>query len=284
MHLKPVKLLDLRHRSDAAFTLIELMSVVGISLVLLAVSVGAISKATSQGKMAREIGAGKNLLTAFHSYAADNDGRYLPGMDFTVSKVWFEPYNRDISMMHAANRYPFRLAPYFNYSLKGTVFVNDNEKQIARMAAPGSSMHDYVVSAFPAFGINYIFVGGCVTGAPGAPALQYANDCISRQGMADKSSLLVFASGGSTDGSIRVEGYNILTPPQVYASNWSQNSWSKGSDPALFGNVDARYDGKAVCVFLDGSVQLKTIEELRDMRLWSRAAAENDDPNYQIAP
>jgi type II secretory pathway pseudopilin PulG len=273
-----------RPRSEAAFTLIELMSVVGISLVLLAVSVGAISKVNSQGKMAREIAAGRNLISAYHAYAADNDGRYLPGMDFTVSKVWFEPYGRDISMMHAANRYPFRLAPYFNYSLKGTVFVNDIEKQIAKIANPGSSMHDYVVSAFPTFGINYYFVGGCVTGTAASPSLMYPGDCVSRQGMADRGSLLVFASGGSTDGSVRVEGYNILTPPRLFSSNWSSSPWSKGGDPGLHGNVDARYDGKAVCVFLDGSVQLKTIEELRDMRLWSRIAAENNDPDYQIVP
>jgi len=45
--------------------------------------------------------------------------------------------------------------------------------------------------------------------------------------------------------------------------------------------VDGRFDGKAVCVFLDGSVRVLSIDELRDMRFWSRNAALENNPNYQ---
>jgi prepilin-type processing-associated H-X9-DG protein len=50
---------------------------------------------------------------------------------------------------------------------------------------------------------------------------------------------------------------------------------------ANYGHVHGRYDGKAVCAFLDGSVRILSIEELRDMRLWSRKAALENNPNYQ---
>jgi prepilin-type processing-associated H-X9-DG protein len=45
--------------------------------------------------------------------------------------------------------------------------------------------------------------------------------------------------------------------------------------------VDGRFDGKAVCAFLDGSVRVLSIDDLRDMRLWSKNAAINNDPNYR---
>jgi prepilin-type processing-associated H-X9-DG protein len=44
--------------------------------------------------------------------------------------------------------------------------------------------------------------------------------------------------------------------------------------------VHPRHDSKAVVAFLDGSVRKMGINELRDMRLWSRNAAIADDPNY----
>lgn len=265
----------------SAFTLLELLVTIGVVFLLALAGIGACHGVFGKRSQIQEIAAGKTLITAYQTHAAENDGRYLPGMDFTVNKVFFPPYNRDISIMHAANRYPFRLAPYFAYSLKGAVLLENNRRAIEKLSPPGTPMHDYVVSAFPTFGINYYFVGGCLTGSAASPSLIYPGECISRASQGGKP-LLVFASGGTTDGSIRMEGFNILTPPQLYSPNWSAGSWTKKSDPGLYGNVDARHEGRAVCVFLDGSLKLLTIEELRDMRLWNRNAAEQNDPDYTI--
>jgi prepilin-type processing-associated H-X9-DG protein len=57
--------------------------------------------------------------------------------------------------------------------------------------------------------------------------------------------------------------------------------WTKDSDPGNYGYVAARFDGKAVAAFLDGSVRVMTLDDLRDMRLWSKNAAINNDPNYR---
>ncbi len=269
-------------KRSTAFTLIELIVTTGIIIILLTASLGAYNAGMSKCRALREIQAGKNLITAYTSHAAENNGTYLPGMDFTVSRIWFQPYNRDITMMHASNRYPFRLAPYFGYQLKGTILVNDTGRHVDKVATPGTPMHDYVVSAFPNFGMNYYFVGGCVTGSAVNSSLTYPAECISRVSQA--RSILVFATGGTTDGTTRIEGFNILTPPRISASNWSSQKWEKNEDPGLHGNVDARYDGKAVCVFLDGSIRMQTIDQLRDMRLWNRNAAEQNDPNYTVPP
>ena len=262
----------------SGFSLTEILVTSGIIAVLALAGAGACQSILSKRAKVQELAAGKTLITAYLTCAADNDGRYLPGMDFSVNKIAFPPENREVTVMHAANRYPFRLAPYFEYQLEGTVLLSGNREHIAKIAKPGTPMHDYVVSAFPSFGINYYFVGGCLNGTGG---LTYPNECVSRTAQGG-GSLLVFASGGATDGMTRVEGFNILTPPQLYAAAWSGIAWKKGSDPGLYGNVDARHEGKAVCAFLDGSVRLLSIEELRDMQLWNRNAAEQKDPAYTI--
>jgi type II secretory pathway pseudopilin PulG len=265
-------------RSSAGFTLLEILVSVGIIVMLAIVSVGACHGIMNKREQIQELSAGKNLINAYLAHAADNDGRYLPGMDFSVTKIPFPPYARDITVMHAANRYPFRLAPYFDYRLQGTILLPNNRRQIDKMSKPGTAMHDYVVSAFPSFGINYYFVGGCLTG-PGA--MSYPAECTTRTAEG-RGNLLVFASGGTTDGTMRVEGFNILTPPRLYSDTWSATPWKKDSDPGLYGNVDARHEGKAVCVFLDGSIKLLSIEELRDMQIWNRNAADQKDPGYTI--
>jgi prepilin-type processing-associated H-X9-DG protein len=90
------------------------------------------------------------------------------------------------------------------------------------------------------------------------------------------------SSGGGSNASGRVDGYCILTPPQLTGPMWQTTQWKKGASPASYGNVDARYNGKAVCAFLDGSVKAMGIEELRDMRLWSRGAIEKDNSKYTV--
>jgi prepilin-type N-terminal cleavage/methylation domain-containing protein len=251
------------------FSLIEVLVSVGVIAILAAAGAGVVQHCTGKGKMIREISAGKNLINAYQMAAADGDGRYLPGMDYTVNKVWFEPEKREISTTHVANRYPYRLAPYFDYRLEGTILVNENKKQIDKIFAG-----PYGISTFPAFGINYYYVGGLVTGTGD---VMLSDDCLTRTGHG-LGSILVFASGGTGT----VDGYNILTPPRIYGQNWSTSAWSENADPGNWGNVDARYEGKAVCVFLDGSIRMLSIDELKDMRLWSKNAAMTDDPNYSI--
>lgn len=267
----------LRALSPGGFTLIELVAVMAIALILAALTFGAYQNFCTKGKMTREIAAGKNLINAYQTYAAENDGNYLPGMDMTVTTLTL-PSGKKLSPAHVCQRYPYRLAPYFDYQMKGVVLVNDNEKQIKETLG---SMYEYGVSAFPTFGINYRFVGGYVSGSASGPAIQYPDECLSRSVQAVRP-LLVFASGGTQDGGTKLDGYNILTPPRFTGQNWNGADWSKDSDPGSYGNVDARYDGKAVCVYSDGSVKLQTIADLRDMRVWSRRAAENDDAGYTV--
>lgn len=262
----------------AAFTLLEILIAVGVIAIMAALGFGLAAPLARRAAAARESAAARNLMTAYHLSAAENNGRLLPGMDFSVTQL-NKTNGQPLLPVHAAQRYPFRLAPYLAGQIEGTFLVNRNGAQIASATPPGSGMYDYMVSCFPALGINYYYVGGCVTAAGDT---LYPGDCTTLEAQAEHS-LLVFASGGAQDGAARMDGYNILTPPELTAPLWSRPEWKEGANPSNYGNVDARYGGKAVCAFLDGSVRLETIAQLRDMRLWSKRAAALDQKEYAIS-
>jgi prepilin-type N-terminal cleavage/methylation domain-containing protein len=255
------------------FTLMELLVVVAIIAILCSIAFPVFQSVTRRAQMAREVQAGRSLITAFNAAAADRDGVFLAGYDRTVTEVAL-PDGSALSGV-PAQRYPFRLAPYFSNRMDGTVLINDNAKQI-------DSTNNYLVSCYPALGMNYLLVGGDIS-ATGVNT--YPDECVTRMVVAAFSPL-VFASAcgdGSRDGlTDKVRGYCILTPPHTTSQIWSTANWTKSAAAGAYGNVDGRYAGKAVSVFLDGSVRLLSIAELRDMRLWSRNAAAQDNANYNI--
>lgn len=255
-----------------AFTLIELLVVVAILAILAAVGSAALLSAAGKGDMAAEMSAAKTLIASYQAATADNNGTLLPAFDSSAPAVK-NGSGKSVSMPEAKKRYPFRLAPYFNYAIKGTLLVGQNERQfmeVMQLGSPSGTMYDYAVSVFPAFGINRHFVGGT------SGASDTNNECINTIGEADRS-VIVFISAG-TEG---VNGYEYVRAPGAPGGNWSSDKWTDKSDPGSYGHVHPRHNGKAVAAFLDGSVRVLGLDDLRDMRLWSRNAALQDDPGYQ---
>jgi len=261
-----------RRFESEGFTLVELLVVITILGLLAGISSGAYQKAMTKASMASEINAGKNLIQAYQLATTENDGRLLPAYDASAKDVK-NANGQPIAMSVVRARYPFRLAPYFNYQMSGVILVNRNESQIIKIMGPSEAWYDYGLSVFPAMGINRYLVGGYL-GSGGT--VQYASECIQSQGQADKS-VIVFASAGDP----QVDGFEYVVSPKGPAGQWSGAKWTKDSDPGSYGHVAARFDGKAVAAFLDGSVKALSIDELRDMRLWSRNAALENNPNYQ---
>lgn len=265
----------MKHRcSSSAFTIIEMLMAVTVLGLLVGVSGAAYQKALSQNALTAELNAGKNLIQAYLLSASENSGRYLPAYDLRArNETVLNARGRPVSMNEIKYRYPFRLAPYFNYQMDDTILVNQNESQIIRQMGASGTMYDYGLSIFPAMGINRYLVGGSVNRSGVA---DHDAECIQTFGDGGKS-VVVFVSAG-TDG---IDGYEYVIAPQGPRGRWSSARWDKDSDPADYGHVSARFDGKAVVAFLDGSVKAMSIEELRDMRLWSKNAALANDPNYQ---
>jgi prepilin-type N-terminal cleavage/methylation domain-containing protein len=271
------------------FTLIELLTVVTIIGILSVIGIGVAKGALASAHKAREVNAARNLVTAFLSTATDGDGNYLPGMDMRVNASTNpvrKPDGQIITNSRTAQRYPFRLAPYLGHQFDGIVLVNRNIAKIQQAAGGSGANYDYYVSAYPALGMNIYCVGG-VMRSNGTVA--FDTDCITTPSRM-KRSILAFASAGSGQGTAKIEGYCYVTPPTLSSDSpickqWgSSTTWSRSVDPADFGNVDFRYNGAAVCAFLDGSIKMCSAKELNDMRLWNRNAAEEENATYRLLP
>jgi prepilin-type N-terminal cleavage/methylation domain-containing protein len=268
------KSIHLNFFATAGFSLVELLVGVAILGLLAGVSGAAYQKAVGKASLVAEVSAGKSLIQAYLLAASENGGRYLAAYDGTArNQPLMNGKGRPIGMPEAKCRYPFRLAPYFNNQMDGTILVNRNEAQIIRIMGASGTMYDYGLSVFPALGINRFLVGGSVSASG---SVEYSAECIQTLGQAEKS-VIVFLSAGSNE----VDGYEYVTPPNGPRGQWSSAPWTHDSDPGNYGHVAARFDGKAVAGFLDGSVRVLSLDELRDMRLWSKNAALANDPNYR---
>lgn len=253
------------------FTLIELLIVVAIIAVLAGLLMAVAGTVQKKGRQARETSAGRQLIAGYLAAAADNDGQLMP--------AYYEgsaPELDGLNLKGASGapvtsaelgRYPYRLLAYLKTGPQGTMLVSQNGEQIRKAFA--SSMYDYAVSLCPSFGINYYFVGGYKVDG----VVQGESDCATRLSQVEKpASLLVFATAFTDVENQRVEGRFGVEPPSYRSALWDQNL-----------HVDPRYGNKALCVFLDGSVRSYSVDELRDMRLWSKNAASADNKNYTVA-
>ncbi len=272
--ISPVKAPTHQH----AFTLLELLVVIAILGALIGAGSAALSTAMGKSKLIAEMTAAKTLITAYQAAAMENGGRFLPAHNSAVGDIQ-NAQGQSLPIL-TKTRYPFRLAPYFNYAIEGTLLVGDNEKQfkVRRDAAND----DYWISAYPAFGMNLSFVGGKRIGDDSSgnerwDTFNTAPDCIRSMANAGQSVIAFITAGGGN-----IAGYEYVKAPGGPGSSWSPASWSDNSRPEDYGNVYPRHDGKAVAAFLDGSVKMLSLEELRDMRLWSREAHLRDDPNYTV--
>lgn len=253
------------------FTLVEILVSLGVIALLVTLCMGAYGGVIERGKQVREFAAGKTLISAYLSAAADNNGHLMvahyEGQAAEVDNQQMILPDGTVLNGGALHRYPYRLSPYFDYAINGVVLVNDNRKQVARKFS--GSMLAYGTSLCPAFGINYYFVGGYVVDNE----LAGAADCATRLSQVEKpSSLLVFATAFQNVGDERIGGRFGVEPPRYRTALWDENL-----------HVDPRHNGKVLCAFLDGSLRTYTVDELRDMRFWSWQAAAKNDPNYTVA-
>lgn len=250
--------------------MVELIVTMAVMAVLAVLASSTFQRAQANAKMVTESGAARALISAYLNSTADHNGVYLRGYDRTITQLTLP--NGLIAAGPAAQRYPHRLAAYFSYEYMGTILTGANTSQL-------SPLDTYMVSCFPAFGMNYIFVGGDFnySGVESYPA-----DCIHRAAEAEFSPL-VFASAAYQVPGLTYSGYCILTPPVIYEPMWRDEKWTPTTNPGDFGNVDGRFNGKAMCAFLNGSVKPLSIDELRDMRLWSINAARKNDPAYSLS-
>lgn len=262
----------------SAFTLIELLVVVAIIAILASLVLPFIKSSRNRAKMVRETNAARNIMVAYLNYASNNDGDLLPGYDKTAKRVTL-PSGTSITGEMVC-RYPWRIAPYINEQIDNIFLVNDGKK-VTKDSSPTSFNYQYRASLNPALGINGYCIGGYNDGSKRG---YFSSDVVTKlQGTVHASRLLVFASArmrvDESEGV--VPGNHMIIPPKLGGAEWAPTFDPKGM-PADTGNVDFRWDNKAVCSFLDGHVALMDLKELSDMRNWSNQAVENDDHDFSV--
>lgn len=249
-----------------AFTLIEMLAALAIIAILAGLTWPVLATAKESGLKSAEIAAARKLLAGLHSYAADNNGSVMPGYKDPGANTLKDDNGNVITMAEPRSRYAWRIAPYVDYDVEGTLLVNN-----AQAAPKHDPMYPYLVSVFTSLGMNITFVGGDF----GSGALLRADDprtvarignfCVRNMQQATKpSSLIVFASAFNTAEGRSPGNYRVL-PPAMREGDAS--------------HIDYRYGGLAVVGCLDGHAELLGPDQMKDMRRWSDLAARADDPN-----
>lgn len=215
--------------------------------------------AMSMAHKAKEIGAGKSLMVAYLNYPADHDGEllagYQPGASVTLP-------GGDVVSGPTAERYPWRLADYANLSVENTFFLNP-----AKQGGSNNTNLHYMVSLVPSLGLNAYCIGGYQTSS----GYLAKADCVTnlqQVNSANVGQLIVFASAQLVQGKTTYEGNFIIKP--------STMSGVTAAKDGSIGNVQPRYNGKAVVAYFDGHVEVNKPSELMDSRKWSPTATTAD--------
>lgn len=273
------------------FTLIELLVVVAIIGVLVGILVPALGRARVLAKQTRELKTSGSLMTAYTLYANEHRGAVLPGYASSSMTVPATGASRVLDVRdesgaamygQIARRYPWRIAPYLEYNFAG---LYDDLNLLERYQA--RSDYQYVVSLSPSMGINADFVGG-----KGDPGMGFNSDALSLFGAfyitridqpRNAANLIVFVSarGVDPDGGTPVPGFHVVDAPALNFSRWTSAGFDASKAPENWGHVDARFAGRTVVGFFDGHSDVKSVDDLRDMRLWSDQATTAD---WVLAP
>jgi type II secretory pathway pseudopilin PulG len=267
-----------------AFTITEVLVVVAAIGVLLGLLVPALRSVRQSGRQATEMAAARQLITAYLAYSNNNKDALLPGYSTGFSA--FDAGGSPIANGIAAARYPWRLAPYFDYKFRG-LYTNENQDVLDRMEQD-TQYYQYLVSVLPSLGLNTTWLGGDQDDGGFDPAMTQAFGrfyitAITQAHTPDR--LMVFASARGTDptqsfGSGVFEGYFRLRSPYFTQYRWAED-FHASDPPVQYGYLSPRYDKSVVAVMLDGHADLLQAAHLKDMRLWSNQA---DREDWRLTP
>lgn len=277
-------------RSLRAFTLIELLVVISIISVLVSLLLPALAGARAASKQVRELSSAQQLMVAFTLYADANKGFVLPGYP---PRRWVDgpmpvyDQSGDRLFNEEAQRFPWRIAPYLDYDFRG---LYDDIKLLKDIRAGETEYsqygidYRYVVSLFPALGMNVAFVGGNDKQQQFDKLFlkQFGRVYIERLDEAQRpSGLMTFCSARAEIQPLapnlgRPEGFFRVEPPHFAEAQG--RLWDETYDPAApspginSGFISLRHRGRAVVSLMDGHATTKDWTGLNDMRLWADRA------------
>ncbi len=285
--------------SCKGFTLIELLVVIAIIALLIAILLPALGKARSCAYRVSSLSSARQLMLAYSLYSDENDDALLIGYaargHVQGANAPLDESGRPLDgIPELARRYPWRLAPQFDFNWQGMYEDEDALTQIR-----GEPDYEYVISLYPSFGLNVVFMGGSsnhyayeVDGSRDLQARRYFGDFFLRRRSEARrpSDLITFASARSKkEPSLNYVdnpegGYQVLPPRFIdqQGPQWDETYDRDADSPgANSGHVSLRFEDRAITAMFDGSARTMGWDELRDMRHWSDQAS---TPGWGLAP
>lgn len=269
--------------------------VIGIIALLIAVLLPVLSKARECAYVTGELASGRELATAHRMYSNDAAGYVMAGFASSAMVSRGEVVARDQNGTKlnglTAQRYPWRLLPYFEYELAS--WYRDRaaiERSLKTNGDQNSELFRYAVSVGPRMGLNQTFIGGSADTDGGGYALnpsfasltsaKWGNSWYVRRAsdVPRPSELLLFATAAGADpvGGVTLDGFYRVSPPYFFARKWTTQTPNSLTQPSQVGSVSFRYANKAVGVMCDGHAESLTWEQMQDMRRWAPKANRAD--------
>ncbi|XAM00710.1 prepilin-type N-terminal cleavage/methylation domain-containing protein [Phycisphaeraceae bacterium D3-23] len=244
-------------RNKQAFTLVELLVVISIIALLIAILLPALGAARRSAQQTREMSASHMVLLANRMWIDEHKGRLFPTTDYTPNYnvrndhgdiIWnASTHSGDAG---AYTGYSWRLAPYFDYNLEGALLINGQEAILDQYNPASPTYYNYLTNLVPSLGINYNM------DLPYHASLN--PDPLNKEAQVQSPShLLVTASARSYVFPEYASGNrDVREPTGTYDPN-----------PAMantFGNLDLRWNLKAVVGHLDGHTEMLGEQDILD--------------------
>ena len=297
-----------QHAPAKAFTIVEILVVVGIVALLLGMLLPALSGAQKRSAKHKELNAIRQIGLGWTLYANANNDKLLPGyLDYDVQLRWrvrYEyPNHWDIPTGDLVGPWTWRLLPYLENDLPTVYGYADEmgyETVTLNPESTGATIEEMQVVARPiafepAFGYNAYYVGGWWTMDSGLPRPLFfdaetdVNGTMKPVNVLSRSvgtirrptQLVTFCSSSSLEPGVYRKiaktqpGSHLVVP--AWLGMVEQWQWVG----ALQVNVQTtapigRYNGLAATLYADGHTGANKPDELTDMRKWIDVARTRD--------
>lgn len=284
-----------------AFTIIELLVVIGILGLLMGLLLPALGAAHRKGLKSSEMSAIKQVGYAWQMYSINNKDQVLPGyLETAVQQQWNVKFQyTDHSTVSPAPSYgsglpnvagpwTWRLLPHLNNS-HDMVHGYLDEPQVDPTTISKDADEVLRMAYEPGFGYNAMYMGGWWEMDGNIPRPRYFDaNVVSRSvgAIRRSSELLIFCSSSMlAPGFYRKfpadqKGCHYAVPPWLGpVDQWTLPSGAGGADPnrieVLIQTAApiGRYNGMVATIFADLHTDVNTPGALHDMRKWIDSAA-----------